>query len=192
MTNMRVIHFVLSPEDSDLIAWKNSLPKRRFNQTVCEILVSESKGKLAVIPHQFSSAECSEPVHCLLRIQDENAIRLIDSIEPGEITPYIKKIIRKHIRKNREMPKDVHGELLRKLLYAVKTKMDRDKQTLDDYLYDVISSETYGRGLKELFSSIVRAYKSGDEKRGDELLKQFADEKEIESRFHVSAWYEED
>ncbi len=79
MTDKRVIHFVLYPEDS-VIAWKNSLPKRRFNQTVCEILVSESKGTLAAIPLRFSSAECSEPVHCLLRFDDENAIRLIDSI----------------------------------------------------------------------------------------------------------------
>ncbi len=34
MTNKRVIHFVLSSEDGDLIAWKNSLPKRVFNWAV--------------------------------------------------------------------------------------------------------------------------------------------------------------
>ncbi len=34
MTEKKTIHFILSSEDSDLIAWKNSLPKRAFNRTV--------------------------------------------------------------------------------------------------------------------------------------------------------------
>ncbi len=185
MTDKRVIHFVLSPEDSDLISWKNSLPKRRFNRTVCEILVSESKGTPAAVPLRFSSVECSEPVHCLLRLQDENAIRLIDSIEPGEITPYIKKIIRKHIKKNRNKDKTVSAKLLRQLIKNIQANLEHEQKILDDY-YEDLYSENYGTELPKLFSSVIVAYKNGDENYGDEVLAQLADEKVISELFY--AW----
>ncbi len=185
MADKRVIHFVLSSEDGDLIAWKNSLPKRRFNRTVCEILVSESKGTLAAVPLRFSSAECSESVHCLLRLQDENAIRLIDSIDPGEVTPYIKKIIRKHIKKNRSKPKSVSAKLLIKLVANIQANLEHEQKILDDY-YEDLYSENYGCEMPKLFSSVIEAYKIGDENYGDEVLAQLADEKAISELFY--AW----
>ncbi len=185
MTNKRVIHFVLSSEDNDLIEWKNSLPKRRFNRTVCEILVSESLGKLAAVPLGFSSAECSESVHCLLRLDDENAIRLIDSIEPGEITPYIKKIIRKHIKKNRSKAKTVSAKLLIQLVQNIQANLEHEQKILDDAFEDLYS-ENYGAELPKLFSSVINAYKNGDESYGDEVLAQLADEKALSELFY--AW----
>ncbi len=185
MADKRVVHFVLSSEDGDLIAWKNSLPKRRFNQTVCEILVNESLGKLAVVPLRFSPAECSEPVHCLLRLQDENAIRLIDSMEPGEVTPYIKKTIRKHIKKNRNKAKTVSAKLLRRLIKNIQANLEHEQEILDNAFEDLYS-ENYGAELPKLFSSVINAYKNGDESYGDEVLAQLADEKAISELFY--AW----
>ncbi len=185
MTDKRAIHYVLHSEDGDLIARENLLPKRRFNRTVCEILVSESKGTLAAVPLRFSSTESSKPAHCLLRLDDENAIRLIDSIEPGEVTPYIKKIIRKHIKKNRNKAKTVSAKLLTQLIQNIQAHLEHEQKILDDN-YEDLYSENYGDELPKLFSSVIEAYKIGDENYGDEVLTQLADEKALSELFY--AW----
>ncbi len=182
MADKRVIHFVLSPEDSDLIAWKMALPKRRFNRTVCEILVYESMGKIATVPHQFSSRDLAAPVHCLLRVQDENVIRLIDSIKPGEIATYIKKIIRKHIKKSQDELITVSDKLLIQLAKNLKADLEYKRHRLLETASD-LGYENYGKELPKIFSSIIEAYKFGDEKYGDGILSELADEDAIRCRF---------
>ncbi len=181
MTEKKTIHFILSPEDSDLISWKNSLPKRAFNRMVSEILVSESLGKTATVPCEFSSAECSEPVHCQLRLQDENALRLLGTVEPGEYTPFIKKIVRKHIRKNREKPKMVDATLLLKLLTDLLTKISDDSK--DRHLLCEFCKFVY----KDFYIPLMASYKTNGEKKGDSDLRRLVDENRLDTKLE-SVW----
>ena len=97
----KTIHLMLKPEDSDILGWKSSLPHRALNKTVNEILLAESKGKIAEIPFEFSSIENATPLSCVIRVADENVARFVDSLPKGDKAESIKKIIRKHIRKNK-------------------------------------------------------------------------------------------
>ncbi len=133
------------------LAWKMSLQKRQFNRTVCEILVYESMGKIASVPHEFSSTGVSEPVHCLLRVQNENEICLLEQIAAGEITSYIKKIIRKHIRKNITKPNTVSAELLLRFLYSVKARIENRKVFIQPECY-ILVRENYGHDLPSMLS----------------------------------------
>ncbi len=188
MAKTKTIHFVLSPEDNDLIAWKMSLPKRRFNRTVCEILVYESMGKIASVPHQFSSTDVSEPMHCLLRVQDENAIHMLDNVAAGEVTAYIKKIIRKHIRKNITKPNTVSAELLLRFLYVVKARIENSKVVTQPECY-ILVRENYGHDLPLMLSDILNKYIDEDEKCTDNFLQRLT--KDIKGgRYLGTEWRE--
>ena len=73
----RILHIELGAEHGDVIAWMRSLPERTINQTVNEILSSESRGKIRRIPHQFSSTNEQESLSCRLVIRDtaENFVK---------------------------------------------------------------------------------------------------------------------
>ena len=119
----KTILLILKPEDSDLLGWKASLPHRTLNKTVNEILLAESKGKIADTLSEFSSIESSEPINCVIRIADENVARFVDSLPKGDKAESIKKIIRKHIRKNKELPPSEAGipaELLATKIESLK------------------------------------------------------------------------
>ncbi len=188
MAKAKTIHFVLSPEDNDLIAWKLSLPKRQFNRTVCEILVYESMGKIASIPHEFSSTDVSEPVHCLLRVQNENTIHMLDNVAVGEVTAYIKKIIRKHIRKNIAKPNMVSVELLLRFLYVVKARIENSKGVMQPERY-VLERENYGHDLPLMLSDILNKYIDEGEKCTDNFLQRLT--KDInDGRYLGTEWRE--
>ena len=93
----KVIHLELGGEAVDVIGWMRSLPKRTFNQTVNEILSSESRGKIRQIPHAFSSAKEDAHLSCRLVIREKAALDLVAKIPKGEIKSTLVKIIRKHI-----------------------------------------------------------------------------------------------
>ena len=110
----RILHIELGAEHGDVIAWMRSLPERTINQTVNEILSSESRGKIRRIPHQFSSINEQAPLSCRLVIRDTAALDFVAKIPKGEMKNTLVKVIRKHIRKNQELPPEpigIHGEL---------------------------------------------------------------------------------
>lgn len=115
MAKEKVIHFVLSPEDGDLIGWLRSLPKRSFNKTVNRILVSESRGEIALLPCTFSSAEVAEEVQCRIVLRDEKAEKLVSAMSYGEVTGRLKEILRRHIKANQMKPKEIDARQLFRL-----------------------------------------------------------------------------
>ena len=109
------IHLIIKTEDADLRGWMASLPHRTLNKTVNEILMKESKGEIAVIPYEFSSIESNKPLSCVIRIADEKVARFVSDLPKGTVMESVKKIIRKHICKNKEMltaEVGIHAELL--------------------------------------------------------------------------------
>lgn len=171
----KFIRLVLAKEDTDLIAWKNSLPPRSFTETVNKILVSESGGQIAPVLYEFSSSEVAEDVRAGFYVGDENVLTLLNGINKGDRTDAIKEIIRKHIAHNLEHPPAVISvELLHYILVDFRMKMaaretacagveDKYRKLCDSY-YD---------GMVTLFNTVLAAaYNSGDEKDCDRHLRQ--------------------
>jgi len=169
----KFIRLVLAKEDTDLIAWKNSLPPRSFTETVNKILVSESIGQIERIPYEFSSLEVADKVKTGFCVADENVLALLNGIKKGDRTDVIKEIIRKHIKHNREHPPElVSMDLLHSIVLDFKTKMavkEADYAGVENKYRKL--RDTYDFGTRELFNAILACYKSGDEKVGDQQMK---------------------
>ena len=169
----KFIRLVLAKEDTDLIAWKNSLPPRSFTEFVNKILVSESIGQIARIPYEFSSSEVADKVKTGFCVADENVLALLNGIKKGDRTDAIKEIIRKHIKHNREHPPElVSVDLLHSIVVDFKTKMaakEADYAGVENKYRKL--RDTYDFGTRELFNAILACYKSGNEKIGDQKMK---------------------
>ena len=177
MAKEKVIHFVLSPEDGDLIGWLRSLPKRSFNKTVNRILVSESCGEIAPLPCAFLSAEVAEEVQCRIVLRDEKAERFVSSIPYGEVTGRLKEILRRHIKANQTRPKEIDVRQLFRLFQNFRTKMTE----LEEEAYGVPDRDRllcvfYDQALQRLFSSVSSCYQTGDQISGDARLAKLQDE----------------
>ena len=171
----KFIRLVLAKEDTDLIAWKNSLPPRSFTETVNKILVSESVGQIARISCEFSSSEVAEEVRAGFYVGDENILTLLNEINKGDRTDAIKEIIRKHIAHNREHPPAVVSvELLHYILVDFRTKMaDREAAYAGAENKYRKLCDSYYDGMVTLFNTVLAAaYNSGDEKDCDWGLQQ--------------------
>ncbi len=170
MSKERVIHFVLSPNDSDLIAWRDSLPPRQFNKLVNEILSAEYKGRIAAVPCKFSSTEFTTDHHYRLIIRDVNARWYLKQFAWGEVTENIKKVIRKHIKKNQSIEKSANYELVVELLKRLNIKLNlKTDSTRGAEFRNKKLIEAYDRVIEKIFSSINECY-AGDENQGDVSL----------------------
>lgn len=177
MAKEKVIHFVLSPEDGDLLGWMYSLPKRSFNKTVNRILVSESCGEIAPLPCTFSSAEVAEEVQCRIVLRDEKAEKLVSAMPYGEVTGRLKDILRRHIQANQTRPKEIDARQLFRLFQNFRTKMTE----LEEEAYGVpdrdrLLCDFYDEALQRLFSSVSSCYQTGDQISGDARLAKLQDE----------------
>ena len=177
MAKEKVIHFVLSPEDGDLIGWLRSLPRRSFNKTVNRILVSESYGEIAPLPCAFSSAEVAEEVQCRIVLRDEKAEKLVSAMPYGEVTGRLKEILRRHIKANQTRPKEIDVRQLFRLFQNFRTKMTE----LEEEAYGVpdrdrLLCDFYDEALQRLFSSVSGCYQTGDQISGDARLAKLQDE----------------
>ena len=177
MAKEKVIHFILSPEDGDLIGWLRSLPKRSFNKTVNQILVSESRGEIALLPCTFSSAEVTKEVQCRIVLRDEKAEKLASSMPYGEVTGRLKEILRRHIKANQTKPKEVDVRRLVRLFQNFRTKMwELEAEVPEGPDWDRLLCEFYEQALQRLFSSVSSCYQTGDQISGDARLAKLQDE----------------
>lgn len=177
MAKEKVIHFVLSPEDGDLIGWLRSLPKRSFNKTVNQILVSESRGEIALLPCTFSSATMAKEVQCWIVLRDEKAEKFVSSMPYGEVTGRLKEILRRHIKVNQTKPKEVDVRQLVRLFQNFRTKMwELEAEVYGGPDWDRMLCDFYDEALQRLFSSVSGCYKTGDQISGDTRLAKLQDE----------------
>lgn len=184
MAKEKVIHFVLSPEDGDLIGWLRSLPKRSFNKTVNRILVSESYGEVALLPCTFSSAEVAEEVQCRIVLRDEKAEKLVSAMPYGEVTGRLKEILRRHIKANQTRPKEIDVRQLFRLFQNFRTKMmELEAEIYEGPEWDQLLCDFYDEALQRLFSSVSGCYQTGDQISGDARLAKLQDENFLEEIF---------
>lgn len=160
MVKRKSIHFVLSKaKDADILAWKNSLEDGSFNRLVNEILIAESEKKIANIPCGSKKVEDLQTINCRLLVYDRYAIELIESFGPKEVTSSIKKIIRKHLNKNRQAvnhSKDDRYKLIGEILKAFEVKMIEKAQE-----YSGVSNkyqklcDAYDMAINKLFIELL-------------------------------------
>jgi len=164
-----------------------SLPSRTINHTVNEILSSESRGKIRQIPHQFSSTKEQEPLSCRFVIRDTAALDFVAKIPKGEIKSTLVKVIRKHIRKNQELPPKpvgIHGEL-----FLTKLGEFIEKAKAKEAQYSGVANkysklcEAYEKAYRTLLDEILACYKSVDENQGDANLRNLDCDRIIREAF---------
>ena len=175
MRQNKIFHIELGAEAADVIGWMRSLPQRTINHTVNEILSSESRGKIRKIPHEFSSAKEDEHLSCGLVIRDRAALNFVAKIPKGEIKSTLVKIIRKHIRKNKELPPapiGIHGGILIDVLRNFVMKMEAKEVEYAGVpnKYSKLC-EANNRAYHALRDEILACYKSVDENQGDANLR---------------------
>ncbi len=183
----RILHIELGAEHGDVITWMRSLPQRTINQTVNEILSSESRGKIRRIPHQFSSTKSPESLGCRLVIRGKAALNFVAKIPKGEIKNTLVKVIRKHIRKNQELPpKPVgfHGELFLMKLgeFIKKAKAKKSEYAGVPNKYSKLC-EANEKAYRTLLDEILGCYKSVDENQGDSNLRNLDCDRIIREAF---------
>ena len=182
MIKRKTIHLVLSKDDADIIAWKNILSYRTFNKFVNEILIAESKGKIADIPYKFSSIKEVAPIHCRIVIENGSALDYLAKIPKGQVSLSVKKIIRKHIRKNRT--KTLRLDLVINLLSDFKTKIE-SKETECVGVRDKYRKlcDCYDSALKTIFNEMLDCSKVADQNTCTSKLKQIDVSKIIDETF---------
>ena len=181
------IHLILKPKDADLHGWKASLPHRTLNKTVNEILLAETKGKIASLPFEFSSIENAAPLSCVIRIADENTARFVEALPKGDKSEAIKKIIRKHIRKNKELPSrevGIPAELLATKLEALKDLLiEKSNACTGEHDKNRRLKVVYEKVFEIAFIKILDCYRLADEESGDALLQSLNIEKPVNLEF---------
>ena len=98
----RILFIKLDPKtETDIICWMNSLPSRTVNKTVNQIVIAESRNKIARIPNKFSYTNEVEPLRCRLIFRSKAALSFLTKIPKGEYKSTLVKIIRRHIEKSK-------------------------------------------------------------------------------------------
>ena len=101
----RILFIKLDPiTEIDVICWMKSLPSRTINKTVNQIVIAESRNKIARIPNEFSYTNQVEPLRCRLIFKSKAALSFLTKIPKGEYKATLVKIIRRHIEKSKTLP----------------------------------------------------------------------------------------
>lgn len=96
------LHVVITKTDTDILAFKNSLPKGEWSKAVVLILNAALKGEVATLPMNFKFEPIRENVHTKISLPDELVKKCRKKLgaEKGNLTTVIKAEIKKCIRKN--------------------------------------------------------------------------------------------
>lgn len=95
-------HLVLTKRDADIIAFKNSLSYKEFNESVIKILNKAVRGKVADIPMNFEIDSNVSEMHTKIELDDELVKVCQETLgfNKGRFTACVKQEIRRCIKKN--------------------------------------------------------------------------------------------
>ena len=98
-------HMKLTKKDADIVALKNFLPERKFNETVIKILRAAVKGKVAAIPMEFEIVPFEKHPGTKIELPEDLEQQLIEKFGDRKFTTTVKDLIRQCIRQNlKEIP----------------------------------------------------------------------------------------
>lgn len=90
----------LTKKDADIVALKNFLPERKFNETVIKILRAAVKGKVAVIPMEFEIVPFENHPGTKIELPEDLEQQLCEKFGERKFTTKVKDLIRQCIRQN--------------------------------------------------------------------------------------------
>ena len=95
----------LTKKDADIVALKNFLPERKFNETVIKILRAAVKDKVAVIPMEFEIVPFEKHPGTKIELPEDLEQQLFEKFGERKFTTTIKALIRQCICQNlKEVP----------------------------------------------------------------------------------------
>ncbi len=151
-----------------------SLRPGTVNSTVNEILSAESKGKLAVLPCRFSSANDVEKANCRFVIRTGPALDFVAKIPRGKLKQTLVRVIRKHIRKSSELPPPpilIRGDYVVKLLGLFEKKIAEKEATYagtpDKYSF---LTESYCKAYETVLCEILYSFDMQSNRQALEYL----------------------
>ena len=95
-------HMKLTKKDADIVALKNFLPERKFNETVIKILRAAVKDRVAVIPMEFEILPFENNSETKIDLPEDLVQKLIEKFGERKFTTTVKALIRQCIRQNRK------------------------------------------------------------------------------------------
>ena len=153
------LHIVLTKTDADILAFKNSLPKRQWRKTVAIILNAALKGNVATLPMNFKFEPIRENVHTKISLPDElvKKCRKKLSGEKGTLTTVIKAEIKKCIQKNLlafNVKRFSYTEL-RSMFEQTLRHVDEKMEGLDDVKQrNKVVHQMHHRAMRELIDEL--------------------------------------
>lgn len=98
-------HMKLTKKDADIVALKNFLPERKFNETVIKILRAAVKGKVAEIPMEFDIVPFEKHPGTKIELPEDLEQQLFEKFGERKFTTTVKALIRQCICQNlKEVP----------------------------------------------------------------------------------------
>lgn len=168
----RILFIKLDPKtEADIICWMNSLPTRTINKTVNQIVIAESRNKIARITNEFSYTNQVEPLRCRLIFRSKATLSFLTKIPKGEYKATLVKIIRRHIEKSKALPPApflIHRRYLsittNRFVAIIKDKKLETKGVPNRY--DKLN-EFYELAFADFSNSVFDCYKSVDRNHGN-------------------------
>lgn len=104
-------HVVLTPNEPEIIAFKKSLPQGHLSQTVELIMTESLKDLVAEIPMDFEIEPVIKDVHTKITLPEELVQKFCKKFgcQKGNLTYFIKREVKKCIRKNLEIEPDKYS-----------------------------------------------------------------------------------
>lgn len=121
------INMELTEKDADIIAFKNYLPKRKFNETVNRILGCHLKGEMPKEELCFEIDWCTEKIYTKLDLPTDlvKQIKSRFKTKRGNFTTVIKQIIKEYLKENYICPRFTTLEIIK-----VKTLLESTKEKI--------------------------------------------------------------
>ena len=95
----------LTEKDTDIVALKNFLPERKFNETVIKILRAAVKDRVADIPMEFEIVPFENHPGTKIELPEDLEQQLIEKFGERRFTTTVKALIRQCICQNlKEVP----------------------------------------------------------------------------------------
>ena len=151
----------LTEKDADIVALKNFLPERKFNETVIKILRAAVKGKVAVIPMEFEIVPFEKHPGTKIELPEDLEQQLIEKFGERKFTTTVKALIRQCICQNlKEVPTKRMSAADTYSLFEQALKIaDRNVGLLD-------GSEKYRQMLKDSLWALRSLIEHLDKERG--------------------------
>ena len=184
----RILFIKLDPiTEIDVICWMKSLPSRTINKTVNQIVIAESRNKIARIPNKFSYTNQVEPLRCRLIFKSKAALSFLTKIPKGEYKATLVKIIRRHIEKSKRLPPA--SFLIHRRYLSMATDrfvaIIKDKKLLTKGVpnrYDKLT-KFYELAFADFSNAVFDCYKSVDRNHGNYNLYHLDCEDIIDNAF---------